>query len=137
MAPLDPESGSFGALAVKTSEAGIAAVVTVFIGWLIAKVFQGKRLAAVERAIEDQPEAMKRAIEEAIAKHEEKTMRRLKELAIRQQEVQQEVFGAHGRGGLTSRVEQVVTDLSTLSRETGEISAKLDVIVDLLKDKSA
>lgn len=135
MSPLDPETGTMADLAVKTSEAGAAAAITVFMGWFIAKLFQGKRLAAVERAVQEQPAVMQRAIDEAIAKHEEKTMRRLKELAIRQQEVQQEVFGAHGRGGLSGRVEQVAHDLGELSRETGEISAKLDVIVNLLKDQ--
>lgn len=132
MAPLDPEqSGSFGHLAVKGMEEGVAYLVTLVVGWVLSRLLVGKRLAALERTVEQQPAVTHQAITDALAEQEERIMERIEKITSEQSEVRQEVFGVRGHGGISARIDRMDQQLQGISRAVAGVDAKMQLLVKL------
>lgn len=131
MAPLDPEQSSVAShWAIKGLEEGFGYLVTLVIGWVASRAFVGKRLTAIETTVAAQPGQIRDAVEGEMTAMEERIMKRITKIAIEQQAVTQEVFGVHGQGGVSRRLDDLSRDVQTLRQSNARIEANIKTLIE-------
>lgn len=130
MSPFDPESSTqAGEWTIRTAyEHGVGYLVPAVIGWLASRLRIAKRVEDSARTTSKQIDQLGVDLRKELTAMKGEIMERLEEVERRQQSLGQEMWGAHGHGGVAAHLEAMERRIEGISRSTSAIEAQLKTL---------
>jgi hypothetical protein len=128
---VDPESSTqAGEWTIRTAyEHGLGYLVPAFLGWLLSRMRVAKRVDESAQRTAKQITDLGLALRTEMTTMKKEIVDRLEDVERGHRSLGQEMWGPHGRGGITSRLESMERRIDEISRSASAIEAGLDALL--------